>query len=338
MTMRNNSIDIFRLICSILVVAIHTHPLKDFNLYLGYFATDILPRIAVPFFFAVSGYYYISMADNAKRKKYLITIIKTYVFWSVIYTFLQLFIYIKNGCSLLGFIYETFIAFFITGSYYHLWYLVALIISILIVTLACKYKLLKPLYILSLILFLLGCLGCSYYNFGLKIPLISNFITMRSFTLIRKIYLMGLPFFLSGYLIKKVEPKFKNLSSRNIAVLFCIVIFTYLSEIYLVEKYNLANNIVVTVLLYPLVVCTILVLLKNPLPDAKQLGKFCKNLSEYIYFIHPLFIYILSNMLGEYLLIESYSTKCFIVVLGFNVLFGICTMKIKSLIKLKPNH
>ena len=55
---RNNSIDIFRLICAVLVIIIHTRPFEDQNELLGYIVVQILPRIAVPFFFCVSGYYY----------------------------------------------------------------------------------------------------------------------------------------------------------------------------------------------------------------------------------------------------------------------------------------
>lgn len=54
---RINSIDIFRYICSVMVIAIHTAPFSDINEQLGYAFSQIIPRIAVPFFFAVSGYF-----------------------------------------------------------------------------------------------------------------------------------------------------------------------------------------------------------------------------------------------------------------------------------------
>ncbi len=38
---RINSIDIFRLICAIMVVAIHTHPFEDIDSDLGYFFSQI---------------------------------------------------------------------------------------------------------------------------------------------------------------------------------------------------------------------------------------------------------------------------------------------------------
>lgn len=56
---RINSIDIFRYICAILVVAVHATPFTEINSTIAYIFEAILPRIAVPFFFAISGYYYI---------------------------------------------------------------------------------------------------------------------------------------------------------------------------------------------------------------------------------------------------------------------------------------
>lgn len=66
---RNNSIDIFRFICAIMVIAIHTHPLIDFHPMLGYVATQVIPNIAVPFFFSVSGFFYIKKIEGIKKEK-----------------------------------------------------------------------------------------------------------------------------------------------------------------------------------------------------------------------------------------------------------------------------
>ena len=49
--------DRFRVPAALLVVAIHTGPLLSLNGEANYLLTDILARIAVPFFFAVSGWF-----------------------------------------------------------------------------------------------------------------------------------------------------------------------------------------------------------------------------------------------------------------------------------------
>ena len=50
---RNNSIDLFRYLCAVLVVIIHSSFWRQWGTF-GYFLGEILTRIAVPFFFAVT--------------------------------------------------------------------------------------------------------------------------------------------------------------------------------------------------------------------------------------------------------------------------------------------
>ena len=45
-----NSINYMKLLCAFLVVAIHTYPFKDINNIMYYFFSQVLVRIAVPFF------------------------------------------------------------------------------------------------------------------------------------------------------------------------------------------------------------------------------------------------------------------------------------------------
>lgn len=56
---RNNlgAFDIFRIIAAILVIAIHTSPLRSVNAAANHFVTGVAARIAVPFFFAMTGYF-----------------------------------------------------------------------------------------------------------------------------------------------------------------------------------------------------------------------------------------------------------------------------------------
>ena len=50
-------LDWFRPVAALLVVAVHTGPLLSVSAGANYLITDILARLAVPFFFAVSGYF-----------------------------------------------------------------------------------------------------------------------------------------------------------------------------------------------------------------------------------------------------------------------------------------
>ena len=123
MKQRNNSIDIFRYVCALMVVAIHAHPFCELGVNADFFFSTLLPRIAVPFFFAASGYFYIKKLESGAERcfsRYLKRIVTTYALWSVIYF---IFTFCKGGYSALKwFAVSSVYNFFVKGSYYHFWF------------------------------------------------------------------------------------------------------------------------------------------------------------------------------------------------------------------------
>lgn len=217
---RNNSIDIFRYICAILVVSIHTHPFEEINVNLSYFFVQIIPRIAVPFFFAISGYYYIKKITqegvdiNKIFWKYTMRLLIVYSLWSLIYIAINFIIGIVQGTNILTFLKETVMNYFFYGSYYHLWFFPALFFALIVTTFFVKIRKLKILVFTSIILYIIGCLGCSYYAIGNQIPLIKELINLSFFRLIRIVVLMGLPFFVLGYFVNALQDKIDKQSNK----------------------------------------------------------------------------------------------------------------------------
>lgn len=309
------SIDYMKLICAFLVVAIHTHPFQDINNLLHYSFSEVLVRIAVPFFFASSGYFYIK--NNCNLKKYIKRLFQTYISWSMIYLILQIYDCIKSNGNILILLKSFVIEFFIYGSYYHLWYIVALIICIAITTVFYKFNKMKLLYLLSLILYFIGVIGGAYYKLGSQIPILSSLYNFALYTQIRRYLLMGLPFFMLGYLIFEVKDISKNL---NITLIFTAILFVF--EIVFVNIFKLQKDIVITLFLYPLVFQLFMLCLKYPINNINNkidIGK----LSSFIYFVHPLIIFILSKfILGETFL---YFTTC-----GVSILIALIFIKINN--------
>ena len=60
-------LDIFRMAAALLVIAIHTSPLSSFSPEADFFLTRILARVAVPFFFMVTGQF--ALPDMISRGK-----------------------------------------------------------------------------------------------------------------------------------------------------------------------------------------------------------------------------------------------------------------------------
>ena len=162
-------LDVLRIICAVLVVAIHFAPFgsdEKFEL-LNFRTVQYFSRNAVPLFFIMSSFFFFKkvIEDDELNMKAawtkLLTYFKQYVLWTVIY----LFMIVKNYTHGRKTIPELIRDFFFCGSYFHLWYLPALITGLIVVVLLYKaglsaYKILA----VSAVLYVIGLFGQSYYN------------------------------------------------------------------------------------------------------------------------------------------------------------------------------
>ncbi len=296
---RNCSIDLFRLYCAILVVAIHTSPFIDQNSKLGFIFTQVIPRIAVPFFFIVSGYYYILQLEQGKKcmTSTIWKVFKLYSFWSIIYLTRNFILFVTKDIitlkSITSFIINNLVNYLFYGTEYHLWYFIGLLVSLFVVGISYKFKVQKIITVLSIFLFILGLFGESYYYIGNQIPIISKFINLSFFTTIRRVFLMGFSFFSSGYFVYKLKDK---ITKKSALIVTCFLVISFLLEIIIVCELHFQRSIVITFFLFPLTIFVLITLLKYPLYNFYSISIKTKSLANYTYFIHPLFIFALGDI------------------------------------------
>lgn len=145
-----NGIDLVKFICAYLVCIIHIQPfnvealgIESLN-YFNFGLQQYLSRIAVPFYFTAAGFLLfrkidISCLDMDKIKKYCFKIFRLLGIW-------------------------TFLLFL--GAKGHLWYLGALALAVIIISVLIKKGLpLRYIMIISACLFVIGLLGDTYYGF-----------------------------------------------------------------------------------------------------------------------------------------------------------------------------
>ena len=100
MTQRNQTIDLLKFVFSIFIIGIHAQIFKNTLPVAYYTITMGIFRIAVPFFFIVSGYYfYKRIQDNKPVQPYFLKLIKIFVIFELveIIVFLPFFLsYSKN--------------------------------------------------------------------------------------------------------------------------------------------------------------------------------------------------------------------------------------------------
>lgn len=326
---RNYSIDMSRIIFAIMVVAVHTNPLYDISETLGYIATNIIPMIGVLFFFSVSGFYYTRSLLSGKRifKKTFISVLKVYITWSFVYFFVDLINVFLQGKLLVPFIKSFTLNFFIHGSHYHLWFFPAILFCFLIVAFFHRIRLINVLGYASIFLFVLGLLGSSYYSVGNSIPLIKLIINKSYFPFIRRVLSMGFPFFMLGYFLNVFKYKYQEISNKNLLINWFFVSILFLIEIILVIKSKLQVNIAITIFSYPLLFITMIILLKNPLSNKKDIAKYLKKLSSFMYYSHPLFLTLLSAFQKNTFIFRLSETPTFLITIILTTVSGTILMK-----------
>lgn len=298
---RNASIDIFRIICAIMVVSIHTGPLAEWGHNWWYLTVQVIPRIGVPFFFCTCGYFYVGslLTGNYKFWKTMKRLLITYGIWSVIY-YIQDVKYVLDGsASLGGFLVNCLRQFLLYGSREHFWFFPAVIFSVIASTIFAKIGKLHWLAGCSVIAYILGLLGCSYYGIGDQIPIISVFINSSQYDLIRRIVLMGMPFFMMGYFLQKLD--LNRIKNKICIVLEGVYLIGFLVEIAFVNKMQIQVNVYLTIFLYLLLFNTMLLLLKNPCGQYGKMASITRDLSNFMYYSHPLFM-IWINMIMSFLI------------------------------------
>lgn len=72
---KNRNLDFSKFICSILVIMIHVNLFAQENKWLNFIFVQVLPRIGVPFFFMISGYFFKKGIEKmSKREKNILSL------------------------------------------------------------------------------------------------------------------------------------------------------------------------------------------------------------------------------------------------------------------------
>lgn len=165
-------LDTFRLIAVFLVVANHTAPLETFSPEADFFLTRILARLAVPFFFMVTGQFVVAryLTDTNRNFHsvwgYIKKILLLYGFAILIYLPVGIYAGFYQKMTVL----RAFKMFFFDGPFYHLWYFPALLIGLLLVCLMLRFFSFRSCMILSAVLYLVGLFGDSYWGVTMHFP------------------------------------------------------------------------------------------------------------------------------------------------------------------------
>lgn len=294
------AIDVMKIVCAILVVCVHTGPLLSINEEMNFFLVQVLARCAVPFFFLSSAFFLFKKIDlsvslKAKKnldvlKKYVVHIAKMYGFWTLFYLPIQLIIWIVNGFSLhsiLLYIRD----FFFRGSYYHLWFLPALLFAVVFVYFLLTKIKEKEVWKISLVLYGIGMLINVYGDVLVNIPLLGVLINvyLKLFATSRNGLFFGCIYVVMGYMLAKKEfiQNAKSLYPKWILSFVLLV-----CEVYFILKLGCMNDLTcMYIMLLPFVYSMFEILLS--FTSLNKGNSLLRNSSTLLYVVHCFFTFVL---------------------------------------------
>lgn len=298
------SLDVAKFVCALLVIIIHTRPFSGLSDIIDFYLVDVIARIAVPLFFALSGYLFFNglryqdgkisnCAENrTKLFTYLKRIVLLYIGWSIAYILVQLPQWYQTGWWGKALLKDCAASFLFSGSYYHLWYLLALIYAIPLLYLLLSVVSTQHLRIIIPLLWLVECLLYSYDWIGIDRISVLSWLTGH-FSVIfdavfRAISLLGI-----GILCMKSnakQPK-KSYICSALSILACAAEASIL-------HFCTANSSRYSYLLFTPIMAYFLLQMLFSITKCGSLrmGTLCRKSSLEIYCLHPLIILALELM------------------------------------------
>lgn len=316
-------LDRFRIIAAFMVAAIHTSPLLSYSADADFLLTRILCRVAVPFFFMVTGYFVAGdffIHRGGTKIKFIRYIKRTAVLYgSAILIYLPVGIYAGHYKELNVSTVIRMLLF--DGTFYHLWYFPACIIGVTLVYLMSLSGMKIQVWIVvSGALYVIGLFGDSYFGFIKEGSVLSN-IYMQGFQIFsytRNGLFMAPIFLILG---AGMESGRSSRDSLNLYVNWIGLTVSGLlmvAEAFTLRHFGMQRHDSMYIMLIP----TAIFLMKVLLACQGKSSKFLRNTAMWIYILHPVMIVmvrgaarvfhltgiLVDNSLGHYLAVVCLST------------------------------
>lgn len=323
-------LDLVKYIAAIMVICVHCNQLFPQE-FLNYVIKNIICRVAVPFFFITSAYFVRKGVSTNPHyvASYLKKTTSSYLLWSLVFIPIGLD-WIHQNLALAGNLLPFALLYGLIhiGTYYHLWYIPALIFSIFVVNKLLKYLSYRRLFLISMALFLFGSLE-TYYGL-----LPAGFIKDAFDVLIKIIFttrsglFYGMVFILMGFFLYDYREKLCAIVN-NISKLTLLSALLLAAEgIFLYPIERLDMNFLIG--LIPFSFFFFLWILSSP-RKLKRDTRRIRELSKYYYFVHPVCIVMIEQLGAAYdIAFLSSGLISFLLILGFTHLLSTCILYMKK--------
>lgn len=262
-------IDIIKIILALLIVVSH---------YINEYAEGRLPKlidlsisvyiIAVPMYFAFSGFFLFSKILKTDEKKerilikdYVLKIMRLYGVWSVIYVFFKVLSWIRfvpEKSEVVLYIHKCLVY----STYNTIWYLPASAVGVVIAYFIWKKLGMKALAFFALLFCVIGAMGDCYINVIKDVPVIGDLLDSYKslFITSRNGVFNGFPYISVGafaaYWLRIDTREYNKVFNR---FFFLSVFFgaAFIAEAFISKKFADAPNSNTVVMLFPFTVCAV---------------------------------------------------------------------------------
>ncbi len=167
------ALDWFRIIAAFLVAAIHISPLEGISTWGDLVLTRIVGRVAVPFFFMVTGYFVLAPGRWERVQQSLSKNLRWYLAAIALYLPVNWYAGKLTGLTVSTVLRELLVG----GTFYHLWYLPGVITGLLISWVLWRRLGSRKALVAAAALYLTGVLGDSYYGLAARVPALQALYT-----------------------------------------------------------------------------------------------------------------------------------------------------------------
>ncbi len=298
------SVDAFKFIAAIMVVALHTRPLF-FNNDADFWLTAVC-RIAVPFFFIVGSYFYFK--SNKPIISYIKRLLILYFVWFVIEI---PFIYER---FFVGYEFNEGIVLFVKGllihnTFYASWYITASWQATLIVYLLSKRSELL-LYVLGVFCAFLSVSNALYNNFFDNIAW-NSFTFLTSICCASNSFIAAIPYCIIGRYIALNHKKLTKSKNVLIYAFLAFIIMGFIEVLIGKRYYEITDSFWS---LYPISFVLVILLVSYNISINSNTSRILRKMSILIYLTHGIVMRTLrgicdiDNGLGMFLITILFST------------------------------
>ena len=275
-------LNVMKLVCAILVVMIHTMFFFSISEALWVGTSLGICRVAVPFFFILSGYFYYNLKDDTSRnnqiKKYGVIFLKLVCVEALILLPMVISFFFQGNILMLV---KNMLLIGVTGS---LWYISSMVIGLIFINELLKKNKYLSLIVLSGLFFAFGLMGDSYAGiFTGTVVEDMTFIYRGIFTMMQVGITCSVPFLTIGILINRLNLIEKV---KKVNLLLPLGIIILLIETFILYKTGIAvdyNMYVSLLFVGPLL---FIWTMKSNFKVSDKTSELCKRYSLLVYVLH----------------------------------------------------